>query len=254
MESLHLSLHDLQPGGFHQWSVRGVRTERDRRVMRIRIALAHLDRPADETAALGQLLSSDERQRAARFVRETHRHRYTVARATLRLLLGHCVDTDPAAIEFRYAEQGKPLLAGALAESVHFNVSHSDSFAFYAISPDGPLGCDIERIRPVPEMAEIVSRWFAPSEHELILSRADRDESFFRYWTLKEAVLKGVGSGLTLLSRDFELTPRANDSFRAQGLPELQGWAAIPCSAPTGFAAAVAVPADVRLTDYGVTS
>jgi 4'-phosphopantetheinyl transferase len=222
--------------------------------MRIWTALAHLDRPKGEAAALGELLSADERQRAARFVHETHRHRYTVARATLRLLLGRCAGTNAAAIEFRYAEHGKPLLAGALAESMHFNVSHSDSFAFYAISPDGPLGCDIERIRPVPEMADIVSRWFAPSEHELILSRADRDESFFRYWTLKEAVLKGVGSGLALLSRDFELTSRANDSFYAQGLPELNGWTAIPCSAPAGFAAAVAVPADLRLIDYGVTS
>src|SRR5688572_5231133 len=114
MESLHLSLDDFRSSGFHQWSVGGAAAQGARKVMRIRVALAHLDRSADEATALGQLLSADERQRAARFVREIHRQRYTVARATLRLLVGRCIDTDPAAIEFRYAEHGKPLLAGAL--------------------------------------------------------------------------------------------------------------------------------------------
>lgn len=195
-----------------------------------------LDLPADEVAPLARLLSPDERERAGRFVFERDRRRYTVARGTLRRLLGERIGADPGAIVFRYGANGKPSIDAPL----HFNVSHSGELAFYAFSEDGPLGCDLEQVRPLPDLAAIVSRWFAPAECELILHAADREDLFYRYWTLKEAVLKGLGTGITLLSCDFALHAEG-ERFRAEGPGALPEWVAVPHGAPDGFRAAVAV-------------
>lgn len=198
-----------------------------------RTSFALLDLPSAEVAALSRLLSPDERERAARFVFERDRRRYTAARGTLRRLLGAELGVDAAAIEFRYGPNGKPFID----EPLHFNVSHSEEWALVALSTDGLVGCDVESVRPLPDL---VSRWFAPSECELILPSGDREALFFRYWTLKEAVLKGIGSGLTLLSCDFAVHQRG-EHFRAHGAGELPRWTAVPQLAPSGFMAAVAV-------------
>jgi 4'-phosphopantetheinyl transferase len=201
-----------------------------------RTSFAPLDLPSAEVETLSRLLSPDERERAARFVFERDRRRYVAARGTLRRLLGAELGVDAAAIEFRYGPNGKPFIEGPL----HFNLSHSEEWAFFALSKDGPVGCDIESVRPLPDLVSIVSRWFAPAECELILDSSDREALFFRYWTLKEAVLKGIGSGLTLLSCDFALHQRG-EHFRAHGAGELPLWTAVPQLAPSGFMAAVAV-------------
>lgn len=200
-------------------------------------AFAPLNPSPGDVAALARLLSPDERERAARFVFERDHRRYTVARGTLRRLLGERLGVDPAAIAFRYGPHGKPLVDGPL----HFNVSHSDELAFFAFSEVGPVGCDLERVRPLPDLVSIVSRWFAPSECELILRSERREALFYRYWTLKEAVLKGIGSGITLLSCDFALHAEGDERFLSRGPGELAGWTALSHAVPDGFAAAVAV-------------
>lgn len=208
----------------------------------VHLFLADLDRSDDETA-LAKTLSADERERASRFTHEMHRRRYTVGRANLRQLLAQCLDVDPASIEFEYGPHGKPFVKTRVGGPLHFNVSHSDSVALYALSFEREVGCDIERLRPLEELPSIVSRWFAPAECERILGGdpAERETQFFRYWTLKEAVLKGLGTGLTLLSHDFEVRATSRGDFRAHGSDDLQRWTAMPCAAPEGFAAAVAM-------------
>jgi 4'-phosphopantetheinyl transferase len=57
---------------------------------------------------LGQLLSPDEQERAARFHFPHHRERYIVARGTLRLLIGRYLACQPESINFSYGPQGKP--------------------------------------------------------------------------------------------------------------------------------------------------
>lgn len=203
--------------------------------------LATLDRDAGKIIDLERLLSPDEKHRAARFVHDLHRNRFIVARATLRLFLGERLGVPPGKIELAYGAHGKPSLSGRLAGALCFNLSHCDAIALYAFS-DQPVGCDIERIRPLPELEQIVGTWFAPSEAALITSADDRAGLFFRYWTAKEAVLKAIGTGVTLLARDFELRSRDHATFRSAGPAAVEGWAAVSCGAPAGFAAALAYP------------
>ena len=206
------------------------------------VGFARLDRAAAEVAELRGILAADERARADRFVQDIHRNRFVVARATLRLLIAAQFRIRAEEVAFRYGDHGKPFLAGELDGALHLNVSHSEDVALYAFC-DVPVGCDIEAIRPVSYLDGIVSRWFAPEECDAILGgpAEARERMFFRYWTLKEAVMKGIGRGISLLSREFTLHDLGDGRHRASGEGELPQWSAFEYPAPEGFAAAIAI-------------
>ena len=103
-------------------------------------------------------------------------------------------DTALAALSFSFGENGKPYLCGETA-SVHFSLSHAGNYALCVLS-DTELGCDIEKIRDYRE--ETAKRFFSPGEAEDICAAPSADERaqrFFRYWTLRESLLKARGCG-----------------------------------------------------------
>src|SRR5258708_33669775 len=92
-----------------------------------------LDAPAEVSAALWQLLSRDERERAEKFRYAEHRQHYIVAHASLRRLLAERLRIAPRAVEFVETEYGKPRLAPVHGSAdMEFNLSHSGSICFYA--------------------------------------------------------------------------------------------------------------------------
>ncbi len=97
-----------------------------------------------------------------------------------------------------YGPNGKPE-----AEGVFFNLSHSGQWVVCAIG-DTPVGCDVEEIAPVRE--GIAERFFTKNE-VAYLNRFDgeqRQEEFFRLWTLKESYMKMTGEGMSLALDRFE--------------------------------------------------
>jgi 4'-phosphopantetheinyl transferase len=79
-------------------------------------------------------------------------------------------------------------------------VAHSDELALIAVSHEREVGIDVERIRPLPSLDDIVAQDFAPEERRAFARAApvDRLALFYRFWTLKEAYLKADGIGLRL--------------------------------------------------------
>ncbi|MDG4764613.1 4'-phosphopantetheinyl transferase superfamily protein [Solwaraspora sp. WMMD406] len=77
------------------------------------------------------------------------------------------------------------------------SVSRTDGFVVVAARPRGPVGIDVERLRPVPARA-LARRWYAPAEAAWLAGRpeCDRAADFLRLWTAKEAVGKALGLGL----------------------------------------------------------
>lgn len=123
------------------------------------------------------LLSAEERARAARFRFERDRARFVAAHAALHAIVGQR--------EVAYADDGKPYLRDG---SLHFNLSHSGDFALIAVSPQAPVGVDIERHRERISWRAIAKRYFPEPVHT--------PEEFYRLWVMKEAVLKAIGTGL----------------------------------------------------------
>src|SRR4051812_23341542 len=72
---------------------------------------------------LWQVISEDERVRAARFRFDLHKKQFIAARGLLRIILGKYLKTNPQRIRFEYGEFGKPTIAGK--SEIKFNVSHS---------------------------------------------------------------------------------------------------------------------------------
>ncbi|MRN54891.1 4'-phosphopantetheinyl transferase superfamily protein [Paenibacillus sp. LC-T2] len=106
-------------------------------------------------------------------------------------------------IELNFNRYGKPLLQGN--EALHFNNSHSGSWAVSAIS-SAPIGVDMEQIGEAH--LEIAERFFSPQEYSDLLLRKEgeaRREYFFDLWTLKESYIKAVGMGLSLSLSSFTI-------------------------------------------------
>lgn len=149
-----------------------------------------------------QFLTTQERQRAARFISPTHGDRWIVARGYLRqILCQHLVrgssapaNLTPAQIVFTYSQQGKPELEGS---PIQFNLSHSGDRAVYGIS-NSPIGIDLEYIHPLPA-ADLVDRFFSPTEQAIFhnLPIDIQQAAFFHAWVQKEAYLKACGTGLS---------------------------------------------------------
>jgi 4'-phosphopantetheinyl transferase len=151
------------------------------------------------------LLSDDERARQRSFVSPELRRRFGAARAGLRTLLGRHLDLDPRRLAFSANEFGKPRLAGD--GQIHFNLSHCEERAVLAISDTAEVGIDLECERPI-EHVDLAKRYFHPNEVAAVTASRDEAEqrrAFFLVWTLKEAVVKALGTGLSTPLDSFEV-------------------------------------------------
>lgn len=152
------------------------------------------------------LLLEDEKARGRRFVTAPLRHRFVAGRARLRTLLGKHLGLDPATLIFVENAFGKPRLADH--PSLHFSLSHSGDQAVLALSEQREIGIDMERVRPLDHL-DLARRYFHPNEVATIEGVRQPEEqllAFFRIWTLKEAVVKAVGKGLSIPLDTFEVS------------------------------------------------
>jgi 4'-phosphopantetheinyl transferase len=180
-------------------------------------------------------LAPDEQLRADRFRFDSDRQRFIAARSGMRRILGRYLNRDPGTIEFSYASHGKPFLAD---RAIEFNLSHSGDWAVLAVAVDRAVGVDIERIKPMADLAKLTARFFVTGEHQRImqLAEADRAIAFFRTWTCKEAYLKATGEGLgQLKSLEVVVQPQ----LPARLLTPI-GWQLLELVPDVGYVGAVA--------------
>ena len=150
-----------------------------------------------------QLLSTQERSRAAAFRFNRHRRRFVIRRAMRRVLLAHIVDMEPADLIFSESDCGKPCLAGA---DLEFNTSHTHDVGVIATGA-APLGVDIEALDRPMDYLRFAQHTFTEEEY-LDISKAPDVElrlAFFNCWTGKEAYIKAIGLGLHKNLRSFSV-------------------------------------------------
>ncbi|WP_300035375.1 4'-phosphopantetheinyl transferase superfamily protein [uncultured Roseobacter sp.] len=117
-------------------------------------------------------------------------------RVALRMLLGHITHLPASELRFCAGPFGKPALQHS---DLVFSVSRRESTALIAVSQGAEIGLDFEIRRPVPELFGI-ARMFHPAERQLLshVPASERLDWFYRIWTRKEAVLKAIGTGLSV--------------------------------------------------------
>lgn len=158
-----------------------------------------------------QLLSTDERLHTARFRFALDRERWTLARASVRVILGSYLGIPPSSVVFSYNQYGKPeIIDPGTHKGLKFNVSHSEKLCALALTYLDRVGVDAERIRFIPEALGMAQSSFTEYEYQALLAEtpAVRMRTFMRFWTKKEAYLKAVGSGL---AQTAEFKPRFPD-------------------------------------------
>jgi 4'-phosphopantetheinyl transferase len=180
---------DLPPGDVHVW--------------RVDLALT-----TDELSVRRACLSTDERERASRFLVEAARVQYVAARSALRTILCRYADLPASEIAFCLGPVGKPALANGTRDKLFFNLSHSRQLALVAVTRCAEIGVDVESIREMTSRDQLAERFFHPHEVATLLRLPDhlRAIGFFNAWTRKEAFLKATGKGIAFGIERVEVT------------------------------------------------
>lgn len=206
-----------------------------------------LDLPSRNVHELRGSLSIDERTKAERFRFERDRSRFIAARGILRLILGCYLSVEPNAVLFCYERNGKPRLQNTFTKTgIQFNLSHSERLALYVFARDHEVGVDIERIRDFPGTEQMVEQFFSARERVAFhaLSGSEKQETFFSWWTRKEAFVKATGYGLSYPIDTFDVSgaPGKSVELRIVGdAEEASEWSVGDVNPAEEFAGAVAV-------------
>lgn len=161
---------------------------------------ADLDSDTARLRRLGENLSADEHERAARFRFARDRERFTAARGLLRDILASYLDTSAHWLRFCYGVQGKPCLAETSHEALRFNVSHSNTAMLVAVAHQREVGVDIEHRRAAVDLEDLAETTLSARERGAVslLDRQGRRKALLHSWVRKEAYIKADGRGASL--------------------------------------------------------
>lgn len=191
-------------------------------------------------ACCENLLSAEERERAARFKFEKDRRLYTAAHAGLRSILAAYLNAAPGDLEFELGRRGKPRLAPRFTKHrLEFNLSHSSEVALVAVTREQEIGVDVEQIKENFTFAEVAERYFTAKEVSAIraLPAALQRRAFYQCWTSKEAFLKAKGVGLSGELDEVEIV--RDGEGRVQVKSTLPGWHLHELNPGPGYVGAV---------------
>ncbi len=169
-------------------------------------------------------LSTAEQEQAARFRFEKDARHWRACRTALRTILGRALGIDPAGLVLEFGEHGKPRLAPP-HDGLHFNLSHCHDLALVALSRSGPLGIDLEPADRAGSLLGCESSFCHPQEIDALPAPADaRAAALLDLWTSKEALLKALGTGMSLAPESVSLAgPGGHGSH-----PRLRGFTLRP--------------------------
>lgn len=147
------------------------------------------------------ILDQEERDRYQRFYFDPDRHIYLAAHALVRTTLSRYAACQPDKWHFIKGEQGKPNIDPALGlPPLRFNLSHTKGMVACVIALDRDCGIDVERVRSMNDMKGIAEAVFSDAEIAFLNAQPEADwpQTFFTFWTLKEAYIKAIGLGLSV--------------------------------------------------------
>jgi 4'-phosphopantetheinyl transferase len=200
----------------------------------VEIWVERLDPP--DWPQLAAILTSAELAQVDRCRLPLVRQRKIVARARLRQILSSYLGIDPRSIEISLGTHGKPQVPG-----LEFNISHSENLAVYAISQQ-PVGIDVEYRRSM-EIAGLIQRFFAPAELAVWqqLPSAQQELAFFRAWTMKEAYLKAIGTGLHTPLSAVVVEMDLGQPGKLITIPDSHDWQLESLILPAGYVGVVVI-------------
>ena len=212
------------------------------------VTVVHVDLAPDsvrEEAAF-DWLDLNERDRWRQFLVDRPRRQFALCRAALRANLCERLACTNDQLAFGFLEHGKPFaIVDGTPSVASFNVSHSGMHGLIAFAPRRQLGVDVEERVARRDLDGIGETVFGPREQLAIAESTGNRKIhlFFTLWTIKEALIKALGTGFSLNPSRFEvpagmLYGTKSESFRFPHAPRAQ-WQIEDLGEPR-FAAALA--------------
>ena len=151
-------------------------------------------------------LSEDEKSRMQAFKVISSQNQYLVGKGMARWLLS----SDKSRLNelvFEIEAHGKPFVSNPESSRKPFNLSHTDGLVGCLIGCQSHLqvGVDVEGLDRRTS-TELANRYFAAPEiaHlERVQDPVAKKKLFLKIWTLKEAFIKAIGTGLRTPLSDF---------------------------------------------------
>jgi 4'-phosphopantetheinyl transferase len=192
-------------------------------------------------------LAPEESARVAGMLFPEDGHQQLVTRGMLREVLSFYEPAvDPGDWRFERNEHGKPRIAlGSATKSreLHFNLAHTTGLVVLAVARTPRLGVDVE-LRGQRAPLKVARRYFSPIEVAALdaLPPGEQPLRFQRLWTLKEAYLKAIGTGVAggLGSMTFHVEP-GGPRFERAADPDAAQWRFREFEVPGGYLVALAI-------------
>lgn len=233
-----IAVPGLQEGDVHVWQ-------------------ATLDELALPDGVLRSFLAPDEQTRADRFRFRRDASRFVRRRWLLRRLLA-AYGADPGTATFATGPNGKP--SSPAATSVRFSASSSGGLAVVAVARHTDIGVDLERLRPVGDRELLAQSTMTANERSELAAVAGEgegghDAAFLRLWTVKEAFMKALGTGLSLEPRRITTTRTATDRWTASSCEPNRSCSVFVVDVGSRSVVSLAVPEEthVRLRSLSLT-
>jgi 4'-phosphopantetheinyl transferase len=102
--------------------------------------------------------------------------------------------------QITFNEYSRPYVEGV---KMDFNITHSSEYVLCAIGENVKIGIDVEKIREI-NLSDF-KNVMTDEQWAHIYSSQNAFQSFFRYWTIKESVIKADSRGLTIPLLDLHV-------------------------------------------------
>lgn len=174
------------------------------------IEIVHVDLAIDAARECEALtwLDDGEKERWGRFLVNRPRNEFALCRAALRIHLCERIGCENDCLSFGYGDHGKPFaVVNGSPARISFNVSHSGMHGLLALAPSGEVGVDVEERRRRPDVDGIGETVFGRNEQAAMATSSglQKVHLFFKLWTIKEALIKVIGTGFSLDPSSFEV-------------------------------------------------
>ena len=142
------------------------------------------------------VLSAEDAARVTRLLSPEKRGLLAASLTGRRHLLSQLLGCEAGNLRISHNDEGRPSLPDF--PDVTISLSDSEGWNALALTRTGPVGIDLECVRPV-SWEPMLSMMADADEARAIRAAMGDDagqDAFFRCWTAKEAILKAAGTGL----------------------------------------------------------
>ena len=199
----------------------------------------------DAVRACEATLSDEERARGTRFRFFADRRDFAAAHGLLRSTLSRYGRLPAGAWRFESNSYGKPSIVSAEAGGLTINLSHTRGLVACVVGRGVDVGIDVEPINAARPHRDIAGRFFSDVERRYLDTCTPQEFPcrFVELWTLKEAYIKALGTGLNCPLDRFSFTFEGDAGIRFDSGTEASHlyWQFALAAPLPGFRLAVAV-------------